>query len=175
VTGLHTGARWARVDPRRGPCTLIEMVGETMPVAAGVSPNEAPPLDSDASPAAGASSRPSWRHVAAVLVLVGGLGLVVPEVVHSLRSTAALSSGSNISIANAYYGQLNCYRGTIERQVPKDARVYLGSTSSDEQLLVEASEMWATILPTPAGAQYRISIDHGHGSCNGSHLMVRRS
>jgi hypothetical protein len=148
------------------------MLGETRPVAAAVS-NDASPRP-DARVDAGEPARSSWRRVVAVLVLCSGLGLMVPAVVHSLRNTASLTSGPSISAGNGYYDQVTCYRATIEREVRKDARVYLGGSSPDEQLLVEASEMWATILPTPARAQYRISIVHGHGSCNGTSLVIGR-
>jgi hypothetical protein len=151
-------------------------VSSSASVGAGLLPSGAdtpPPRVERIGPVGEVTGRPWWRRVVAALVVLGGLALLAPAVAYSLRTTASLNSGSIISTSNGWYQQLTCYRSTIEHRVPQGAPVYLGTESSDEQLLVEASVTWASILPSPRGSRYTIRIVHGHGPCNGTSVEIR--
>jgi hypothetical protein len=134
----------------------------------------APPDRDKLDDTAEAMTAPRTRRsvLAALLVIVGGVACFVPAVVHSLQTTSSLSGAISGTSTN-YYSQVTCYRSTIEHRLPKNARVYLGPITSNEQLLVEASVTWATITTDPQDAQYTISLVPGSG-CMGTRVQIAK-
>jgi hypothetical protein len=114
------------------------------------------------------------RFAAALIVVLGGVACFVPAVVHSLQTTAALNSSKNVRASTNAYRQVSCYRTTMQRTVPKGAKVYLGPLSGNEQLLVEASVTWADVVIEPTEAQFVVSLAPGPGECEGIRLVVSR-
>jgi hypothetical protein len=147
---------------------------------------------SGAGNGAWASSGPGrlvTRVVCAVVACAVGVALGL-SVNRDLRATASIEKPRWVRGVTRAYRQEECIYHAIQSELPQGASVYIGvvpvSLKSapgpaeqwmlwDETRLTEWSTPWAVPRPSPAAAQWTLSLVHAPGHCHGLALEVRRT
>lgn len=114
------------------------------------------------------------RIVCAAIVAASAVTLGL-SVHHDLQFTSKVTAPKFAEDQAAALRQEECIYNAIRSQVPKGAAVYVADPGfARTQRVSELSTLWAVPQASLATAQWRLSLVHARGHCDGLALEVHR-
>jgi hypothetical protein len=109
--------------------------------------------------------------VAVCCISASALGLAVH---HGLQESATDLGRHSVRLAAANDRQEECIYKAIRSKLPKGAAIYVPNYAYGQEVRAnDLATLWAVPQPSPATAQWVVSLVHGH-ECGGLRLKVRR-